>query len=123
MARRLRIGAFGMSRRDFLKGAAGVAAVWGTGCQVAKPHMNFYNWSLYIGPDTLSDFEKATGVLVNYDEFSSADVLYAKIKIGVTGYDLVVAPGFMVQRLRRQKLLFPLPSKAPREALHLEIAP
>jgi spermidine/putrescine transport system substrate-binding protein len=107
-----------LTRRDFLRGAAGLGALsLLSGCGPRAPQLNFYNWSLYIGPETLNNFTKASGVSVNYDEFSSADVLFAKIKIGVTGYDLIVAPGYLVHRMIRQNLLYKLPGKAPREAL------
>ena len=101
-----------------MRGAAGLGALsLLSGCANSGPQLNVYNWSLYIGPNTLTDFTKATGIRVNYDEFSSADVLFAKIKIGVTGYDLVVAPGYLVNRMIYQKLLHRLPGKAPRQAL------
>lgn len=94
-----------MRRRSFLLGMACLSL----GCSRASASaLNFYNWSNFIGPTTLKDFEKQTGCRVNYEEFSSADVMYAKLKIGVTGYDLVVAPGYMVRRLIRQDLLEPL---------------
>lgn len=70
-----------------------------------KKVLNLYNWSNFIAPDTVRNFENETGIRVNYEEFSSADVMYAKLKIGVTGYDLVVAPGYMVRRMIRQNLL------------------
>lgn len=94
-----------LSRRSFLVGL-GLSLV---GCgQRPNSALNFYNWSNFIAPGTLKDFEKRTGLRVNYEEFSSADVMYAKLKIGVTGYDLVVAPGYMVRRMVRQNLLEPI---------------
>lgn len=48
-----------------------------------------YNWSEYFAPDTLSRFEKETGIKVVYDAFDSNQILEAKLFAGSTGYDLV----------------------------------
>lgn len=104
-----------LTRRQFLQGMAVTAVA--AGCGPARRTLNFYNYSLYIGPDTIKDFTARTGIRVNYDEFSSADVLFAKIKIGVTGYDLLVSPDHMMRRLIRHDLLLPLPRPAPIDKL------
>jgi putrescine transport system substrate-binding protein len=54
--------------------------------------LNIYNWADYIAPDTIKDFEKATGIKVRYDNFDSNEILHAKLAAGRTGYDIVV-PG------------------------------
>ena len=115
-----------LSRRQFLQGLGSAAAVTSlAGCGAPKSSLNFYNWSLFIGPDTLEDFRKATGIETSYEEFSSADVLFAKLKIGVTGYDLVVSPDYMLVRLARHRLLQPLPKYSQRSQLypHLQSPP
>jgi putrescine transport system substrate-binding protein len=52
--------------------------------------LNIYNWSDYIGPDVVPNFEKATGIHVNYDTYDSNETLEAKLAAGSSGYDLVV---------------------------------
>lgn len=52
--------------------------------------LNIYNWSDYIGDDTIANFEKETGIKVRYDTFDSNETLHAKLVAGKTGYDLVV---------------------------------
>jgi putrescine transport system substrate-binding protein len=54
--------------------------------------LNIYNWSDYIAEDTLKNFEKETGIKVNYDNYDNNEVLHAKLVAGKTGYDIVV-PG------------------------------
>ena len=61
--------------------------------------LNIYNWSDYIGEDTIANFEKETGIKVTYDTFDSNEILEAKLVSGNTGYDLVVPS---VQYLARQ---------------------
>jgi putrescine transport system substrate-binding protein len=52
--------------------------------------LNVYNWSDYIAEDTLKNFERETGIKVNYDNYDSNEVLMAKLVAGKTGYDIVV---------------------------------
>ena len=52
--------------------------------------VNVYNWAEYTAPDTISGFEKATGIKVRYDVYDSNDTLQAKLLTGKSGYDVVV---------------------------------
>jgi putrescine transport system substrate-binding protein len=52
--------------------------------------LNVYNWSDYIADDTVANFEKETGIKVNYDVYDSNETLEAKLLAGHSGYDLVV---------------------------------
>jgi putrescine transport system substrate-binding protein len=52
--------------------------------------LRIYNWSDYIDPALLQEFEKETGIKVVYDTFDSNEVLETKVLQGQTGYDLVV---------------------------------
>src|SRR5690606_9555175 len=52
--------------------------------------VNVYNWAEYTAPDTLSGFEKETGITVRYDVYDSNDTLQAKLLTGKSGYDVVV---------------------------------
>ena len=52
--------------------------------------LNIYNWSDYIGENTIANFEKETGIKVRYDTFDSNETLHAKMVAGKTGYDIVV---------------------------------
>ncbi|MET1027390.1 MAG: hypothetical protein ABWY00_09495 [Dongiaceae bacterium] len=55
--------------------------------------LNVYNWSDYIGEHTVENFQKETGIKVQYDVYDSNEVLEAKLMSGNTGYDLVVPTG------------------------------
>ena len=54
--------------------------------------LNIYNWPDYIAKDMLANFEKETGIKVNYQTFENNEALHAKLVAGNTGYDIVV-PG------------------------------
>lgn len=54
--------------------------------------LNIYNWPDYIAKDMVVNFEKETGIKVNYQTFENNEALHAKLVAGNTGYDIVV-PG------------------------------
>jgi putrescine transport system substrate-binding protein len=56
----------------------------------AASTVHIYNWSDYIGTDTLANFEKASGIKPVYDVFDSNETLEGKLLAGRTGYDVVV---------------------------------
>ena len=39
--------------------------------------LNIYNWSDYIADDTIKNFEKETGIKVNYDNYDNNEILHA----------------------------------------------
>lgn len=51
--------------------------------------LNVYNWSDYIGADTLRDFEAKTGIHVVYSVYSTNDVLLDKLAASPGKYDVV----------------------------------
>jgi putrescine transport system substrate-binding protein len=55
-----------------------------------EPQLHIYNWSDYIAPDTIANFEKETGIAVTYDVYDGNEVLEAKLLAGHSGYDIVV---------------------------------
>ena len=54
--------------------------------------LNVYNWPDYIAADMIANFEKETGIKVNYQTFENNEGLQAKLVAGNSGFDIVV-PG------------------------------
>jgi putrescine transport system substrate-binding protein len=50
-----------------------------------------YNWTDFIGRDTIAEFEKETGIKVVYDVYDSEETMDARLLAGSAGYDVVVA--------------------------------
>ena len=69
--------------------AIGLSALAET-AQAEAPELHVYNWSDYIAPDTIANFEKETGIAVTYDVYDGNEVLEAKLLAGHSGYDVVV---------------------------------
>ena len=59
--------------------------------------LNIYNWPDYIAKDMVANFEKETGIKVNYQTFENNEALHAKLVAGNSGYDIVV-PGAVFAR-------------------------
>ena len=60
--------------------------------------LNVYNWSDYIQPAVIGEFEKEYGIHVNYDVFDSNEVLETKLLTGHTNYDIVAPSGPFLER-------------------------
>ena len=76
--------------------------------------LNFYNWDTYIGPDTIKNFEEKTGIKVTYDLYADSEELFAKLKNGNPGYDLIVPSNDYTERMIASDMLVELDkSKIP----------
>lgn len=104
----LRPGALG--RRAFLGGALAVASAAALPRVAAAQgkQVNVYNWDTYIGESTLDDFTEATGIAVRYDLFASNDELFAKLREGNPGYDVIFPSNNYVERMIVANMLEPL---------------
>ncbi len=102
-------------RSHFKKFSIALACLAAFGSAIAADPkvLNIYNWSDYIADDTIKNFEKETGIKVNYDNYDNNEVLHAKLVAGKTGYDIVVPgahfakaqiEGGLLQKLDRSKL-------------------
>lgn len=105
------------TRRQMLKGAGMFAALSilpRHALSAEEKQLNFYNWDTYTGETTLADFNEATGIEVKMDLFADNAELFAKLKAGNPGYDLIVPTNNWAQRMIKANMLIPLDrSKIP----------
>ena len=94
-----------MTRRTwFLLGIAGAA-----GCRRdSRPRLNVWNWSSYVGPDTIPAFEREFGVRVRYAVYESNEEMLAKVMGGNSGWDVVFPTSYLIEPMRGLGLLAPL---------------
>ncbi len=100
-----------IDRRAFLSGALAAGAslpMLGRSSFAQDQQVNIYNWDTYIGEDTLENFTAATGIAVRYDLYASNDELFAKLRQGNPGYDVIFPSNDFVQRMIAAKMLMPL---------------
>ena len=67
--------------------------------------LHLYTWADYISPEVVEKFEKQHGCDVVIDTFDSNESMYAKLKAGATGYDLVFPTAYMIQVMHAEGLL------------------
>ena len=67
--------------------------------------LHIYTWSDYIAPDVISSFERALGVKVVVDTFDSNEAMYAKLKAGGTGYDIIMPSSYQIAMLAKEGMI------------------
>ena len=102
-------------RKKWLSGVvAGLAMAASVTASAEEKTLHVYNWSDYIAPNTVPDFQKETGIKVIYDVFDSNEVLEGKLMAGSTGFDLVVPSASFLERQLAAGVFQPLDkSKLP----------
>jgi spermidine/putrescine transport system substrate-binding protein len=75
------------------------------GCRRKTPELKIYTWADYFKPELLQRFEKEQGCKIIVDTFESNESMYAKIKAGATGYDLLTPSSYFVKIMNSQGYL------------------
>jgi len=74
-------------------------------CGAAKKSLHVYNWGDYIDPSIVKDFEKEFNCKVKMDFFDSNESMYAKVKAGGGGYDVIVPSSYQAEVMFKQKMI------------------
>ncbi len=67
--------------------------------------LNVFTWEGYIDPTTIANFHEQTGVTVTITPFASNEDMYAKLKAGGEGYDLLLCSDYMLNTLRKEEMI------------------
>ncbi len=74
--------------------------------------INVYNWGEYISAgaeegtlDVNAEFEKLTGIKINYTNFATNEELYAKLKGGGASYDVIIPSDYMISKMIKEELI------------------
>ena len=73
--------------------------------------LNVANWGEYMSInddkclDVNKEFEKLTGVKVNYKTCATNEELYAKIKSGGADYDIIIPSDYMISRMIKENMI------------------
>lgn len=74
-------------------------------CGKGKPTLHIYNWADYMNPAVISKFEHKFNCKVVMNYFDSNEALYAKLKAGASGYDILFPSGYMAKIMYEQKMI------------------
>ncbi|MGN0852549.1 MAG: PotD/PotF family extracellular solute-binding protein [Kiritimatiellia bacterium] len=99
-----------------IKSLAGVALALSVlvGCKPSKPELHVYTWTDYIAPEVLLGFEEKFNCTVVVDTFDSNESMYAKLKAGATGYDVIMPSSYQIKTMANEKMILKLDhSKLP----------
>jgi spermidine/putrescine transport system substrate-binding protein len=67
--------------------------------------LHVYTWASYFKPELVARFEKENACRVVTDTFDSNEAMFAKLKAGATGYDVVTPTSYMVSRMNALGML------------------
>ncbi len=77
--------------------------------------INVYNWGEYISTgadegtlDVNAEFEKLTGIEVNYTTYPSNEDLYSKLKNGGASYDVIIPSDYMISKMINEEMIQPI---------------
>ena len=94
---------------DLAPQALAAAAASGLDAETAKgAELHVYTWSDYFAPDVIQGFESALGCKVVIDTFESNEAMYAKLKAGGTGYDILTPTSYQIATMAAEKMIVPL---------------
>ncbi len=77
----------------------------------SKGEVNVYNWGEYLAAgedglmDVVDEFEKSTGIKVNYTTYDTNEELYSKLTQSNDSYDVIFPSEYMISKLVKEKLL------------------
>ena len=91
-----------------LGAAVAAACLSGCGGGGSAGEVNVYNWGEYIDMSVLEDFQKETGIKVNYQTFESNEAMYAVLDGDGADYDVIIPSDYMISRLIDEDKLEPL---------------
>ncbi len=77
--------------------------------------INVFNWGEYISDsyedgllNVNAEFQKLTGIKVNYVTYESNEDMYPKIKNGGASYDIIIPSDYMIERMIDEDMLLKL---------------
>ena len=80
-----------------------------TGCGNSNVGVNgtiyFYNCGDYIDEDLLYEFQRETGIKVDYSTYDTNEIMYQKLKSSPGSYDLVIPSDYMIEKMIQENMV------------------
>lgn len=118
-----------MPKRQGWKFMASLAAIIFSGlaaaailiqCGQPESLLHIYTWADYFKPALLARFEKENRCRVIIDTYDSNETMYAKIKAGAGGYDLLTPTSYMVSLMNSQGMVRKLDHSLLPNLVHID---
>ncbi|KGP62200.1 spermidine/putrescine ABC transporter substrate-binding protein [Legionella norrlandica] len=78
----------------------------------SNPVVNVYAWGGEIPKPVIQQFERESGIKVNFSTYDSNETMYAKLKASRhTIYDVILPSAYFVERMQKQGMLQPIDHK------------
>jgi putrescine transport system substrate-binding protein len=87
----MRFSRFRVVNLSLLLSISFASATVAPGAAPEEKRLFIYNWTDFIGRNTLAEFEKQSGIKVTYDVYDSEETMDARLLAGSSGYDIVIA--------------------------------
>ncbi len=81
-------------------------------CGPKKPELHIYSWADYINPEIIEQFEKQHECIVVVDTFDSNESMFAKLRLGAGGYDIIVPSNYFLEIMQKDGMLQPINKEA-----------
>ncbi len=91
--------------KNYILLALAAVALVLAGCNKPKEELHIYTWSDYIAPSVIEAFEKQYNCRIVIDTFDSNETMYAKLKAGGTGYDIIMPSSYLVSLMVKEGLI------------------
>lgn len=76
------------------------------GCQSdTKQQLHLFVWSEYFSGDVIKQFENEFNCEVILDTYDSNEAMYTKLRLGASGYDLIMPSNYIYQTMQEQGML------------------
>lgn len=72
------------------------------------PELHIFIWSDYIKPELIEKFKEKYHCQVIVDTYDSNESMYAKLKLGAGGYDILLPSNYFMELMKNQGMLQPL---------------
>lgn len=91
-------------------------------CVKTQSVLHVYAWADYFKPAIIARFEKDFDCRIVFDSFDANETMYAKMKAGALGYDLVTPTSYMASLMHSQGMLQELDHSRLPNLVHIDPA-
>lgn len=82
-----------------------------SGCSSPVPELHVYSWGDFLSPSVVERFEEEFHCKVVLDTYDSNEAMYAKLKAGASGYDIIFPSGYILEIMEDQQMVKALDSE------------